>query len=186
MPQSDSGQAPTQRQSQESQADVFLSPTQRQSQESLSDVFLPPTSYAELPLHILEQIIGSIPAQYRAVVPAVCSLWRHAFLHSRGAGMQIGRNSNCLDIRMPLANCPTDCLPLSHVQEVRFTPAIPAVMRRRRSTYLEPVSKQLAPVSEQLKEIPYQWLGVVLGRAHILSLDLSSLSLKNWNIADFR
>ena len=75
---------------------------------------------------------------------------------------------------MSLSTRPTDYLPLSHIQEVNFTPAIPEVMRTR-------------AVTDRLKAIPYQWLGVILRHAQKLKrLDLSSLVVRDENIAAFR
>ena len=141
----------------------------------------PPTCFSEFPPEILEQIFNAIPAQERAVAAAVCQPWRRAFLGTSSCwtGIQLGRNSNCFST-MSLSTRPTDYLPLSHIQEIQFTPAVPATMCLDKHCGSD-------PVCNQLREVPYAWLGLVLSHAPKLqSLDLSSLIVKDGNMDAFR
>ena len=152
---------------------------QEQIEEDLIEIdsFRRPTSFAELDPGILEKIFNHVPAQERLVVAAVCRPWRQTFLGTSScwAGIRLGQNSNCFS-SSSLSTRPPDLLPLSHIQEVTLTPAIPAA-----------VNGFLCPVTDQLKEIPYLYLSLVLGHAHKLrKLDMSSLLLKDDNVADFR
>ena len=148
---------------------------QRQSPDDQIEtiLFRRPSTFAELPPEVLEHIFKHVPASYRSVVAAVCYPWRQAFLETSScwAGIQLGKNSNCFST-VSLSTRPTDYLPLSHIQEVNFTPTIPAAVCMQ---------------SDQLRAIPYQWLGRILRHAPKLKrLDMSSLVVRDENIAAFR
>ena len=140
-----------------------------------------PTSFANLPPGILEKIFRFVPANDRLVVASICHSWRCAFLGTSSCwhGTTLGRNSNRYSTAPPSIHL-ADYFPLTHVEEVRFTPAIPAVMHERPNFETD-------PVSSQLKEIPHSWLELILRRACKLKrLDLSLLEVADENAADFR
>ena len=149
-------------------------PQQQQNREDEidTDSFQRPTSFAELDPGILEKIFNHVPAQERLVVAAVCRPWRETFLGTTScwAGIRLGQNSNCFSSSSLSTRSP-DLLPFSHIQEVTLTPAIPAAVSS----------------TDQLKEIPLQYVSLVLGHALKLKrLDLSSLLVKDEIVTEFR
>ena len=133
-----------------------------------------------LPPEILEQIINFVPADHRLVIPAVSGTWRNVFtgLPSCWRGIRLGRNANCYPTTPPAIH-KADYFPLTHVEEVKFTSAVPAVMYLRQS--------ESRPFADRPTEIPYSWLGLVLKHGgNLKSLDLSLMSVGEGNEAIFR
>ena len=118
---------------------------------------------------ILEHIFKRIPAEERLVVASVCQSWRRAFLDTSSCwrGIRLGRNANCYSTTPPALHL-AGFFPLTHVKEFRFTKAMHSTLCVSR-------------------EIPHEWLGVVLRQAAKLeSLDLSEMVVHNANIERFR
>ena len=150
---------------------------------------IPTTSIDDLPPEILVQIFQRIPAEYRLVVAAVCQPWRDIFLGTPAcwSGIRLGRNSNWYSSTPPPIHR-ADYYPLTHVEEIQFTPAIPAVMRGVKvNPDADDFLDRLVTVDHQLKKIPNEWLGVVLQHAvKLKSLDLSAMFVNRRTILAFR
>ena len=149
-----------------------------------ADIAQIPTSYGNLPPEILAQIFNAIPAKDRLPVAAVCWSWRSAFLGTSACwtGIHLGRNSNCY-LTSPPQIRRADYFPLCHVQEVLFTPAIPAVVR---DAFVSEDPNSLL-FNNRFKDIPYPWLSLVLTRAPKLKkLDLTKLFVRDEYAVAFR
>ena len=150
----------------------------------------PVPDFANLPELVLEKIFKKVPAEYRSVVAAVCPPWRSVYLGTSSCqrGTRLGRISNLYLARPPSLSRAD--FPLTHVEEITFTPAIPAIMKR---SFVQPNADDWrslgswVTVAHQLKEIPNDWLGVVLQRAaKIRRLDLSGMIVYRRNTVAFR
>ena len=140
------------------------------------------TSPAKLPPEIWVKIFGLVPAKERLVIPAVCPPWRSLFLKTPSCwrDIRLGRNVNCYSTTPPTFDR-ADYFPLNHVEEIEFTPAIPAVMDRAR----QDGSKRF--VSTHLKAIPCDWLELALRHAVKLKrLNLAATWVTDENMAAFR
>ena len=124
-----------------------------------------------LPPEIWVKIFEFVPAQKRLVIPAVCRPWRSLFLKTPSCwrGIRLGRNAN-YSTATPSFH-PANFFPLTHVEEIEFTPAVPTVMRKAKM-FTDGYNR---PVSCFLTDIPCTWLGLVLRHAFQLKkLDLSA------------
>ena len=123
------------------------------------------------------------------MVAAVCRSWRTEFLKTLTCwrGIRLGRNANWYSTTPPSFHRAV-YFPLTQVEEIQFTPAIPAVMRW---AYVNPDAEDFwdrwETVGDQLKEMPLEWLSLVLQHASNLQrLDLSAMMVDDENIAAFR
>jgi len=91
-------------------------------------------------------------------------------------GIRLGRNANCYSTTPPAMHL-ADFYPLTHVEEVKFAPTVPAVIRLWRG---DPrLNWALRP-----EKIPYSWLGLVIKHAgNLKRLDLSLMSVGEDNVA---
>ena len=124
------------------------------------------TSAADLPPEIWVKIFGFVPPEKRLVIPAVCQPWRNWFLNTPScwSGIRLGRNANRYSTTPPAFHN-ADFFPLSHVEEIEFTPTIPD-----ETEYFSEYS-----VSQHLDETPLAWLRLILQNAvELKSLNLSS------------
>ena len=148
-----------------------------------------PKSFANPPPEILEQIFIRIPAEERLVVAAVCRSWRAEFLKTLACwrGIRLGRNANWY-WTMPPALHRADFFPLTHVEEIQFMPAIPAVMQRAKvNPDAEEFWERWETVGDQLKEMPLEWLSLVLQHASSLQrLDLSAMVVDGGRHSNFQ
>ena len=96
-----------------------------------------PASLANMPPEILVQIFVRVPAEKRLVVATVRQSWRNIFLQTPVCwrGISLGRNANRFQTPPP-ANHLSNFYPITHVEEIRFSPAIPAVLNHRRLTHV--------------------------------------------------
>ena len=91
-------------------------------------------------------------------------------------GIRLGRNANCYSTTPPAMHL-ADFYPLTHVEEVKFTPTVPAVIRLWRG---DPrLNWALRP-----EKLRYSWLGLVIKHAgNLKRLDLSLMSVGEDNVA---
>ena len=140
-----------------------------------------PTSFADLPIEILALIFDSLPVKDRFAAGRVCATWRRAFLETSSCwrDITVGRNSNFHSITPPPFHL-VNPFPLSHVREIKLIPAYPTLVEY-------PLNWDSEPVTNQLKEIPFPWLSLILKRCRMLNrLDLSSLLVQDEHLAAFR
>ena len=143
------------------------------------------TPSANLPPEIWVKIFGFVPAKERLVIPTVCQPWRNLFLKTPSCwrGIHLGRNANCYSTK-PSAFHLADFFPLTHVEEIEFTPAVPAVMHKAMLVLKDGTKDS---VSLHLKEIPCAWLSLILQHAVKLKrLNLASTWVTSEEMPAFR
>ena len=127
--------------------------------------------FAVLPAEILGKVFSFVPLQSRINVASVCKMWNRACVVQSAVcwrGLRLGKNANCFSAH-PFFDDNDDILPLSHVEEVQFDPAVPMAMMRRRA------------------KLPLPWLRVVLIHgAKVKRLDLSRMGVSAQKARSFR
>ena len=93
-------------------------------------------------------------------------------------GIRLGRVSNLFVARMPSLPCADFC-PLSHVAEIRFTPAIPAVILDEFQRDYDDEDEHPLPDESRIKAVPYPWLRLVSRAPRLKRLDLSRLRVRD-------
>ena len=143
------------------------------------------TPSANLPPEIWVKIFGFVPAKERLVIPTVCQPWRNLFLKTPSCwrGIRLGRNANCYSTKPPAFHL-ANFFPLTHVEEIEFTPAVPAVMHKAMLVLKDGTKDS---VSSHLKEIPCAWLSLILQHAVKLKrLNLASTWVTSEDMPAFR
>ena len=110
--------------------------------------------------------LARVPVKDRLKCSGVCVSWNKELSERSSCwrDLILGRNANCYDAD-PLLHA-ADWLPLPHVEEIKFTPAVPLVMKEdyQKFAYLDPGE----PEENAADSMEYQITAIPLRRLRVI------------------